>query len=105
MVSKVLQSLVLDRIMPILKEAGCPHVNRTAYRKKSSCPDALLATQETIVRCTRGGKQVYMCLYDLAKAYDSPILLKRLFEVGGNGKLWRLVRDWYQGSLCRVKHA
>ena len=99
-VSKVLESLVLERMMPVLKEAGCPHINQTAYRKESSCADALFATQETIVRYIRGGKQVYMCLYDLAKAYDSveySILLKRLFEVGVNGKVWRLVRDWYQG--------
>ncbi len=48
-----------------------------------------------------------MCLYDLAKAYDSveyPVLLKMLFDVGVNGKLWRIVRDWYTGSSCRVKH-
>ena len=56
MVSKVLESLVLDRMMPILEEAGCTHINQAAYRKKSSCADALFATQETIVWYIRGGK-------------------------------------------------
>ena len=39
-----------------------------------------------------------MCLYDLQKALDSveyPVLLKRLYEVGVNGKCWRLIKSWY----------
>ena len=47
-----------------------------------------------------------MCLYNLQKAYDSveyPVLLQRLFDGGINGKLWRLVKDWYSGSRCMVK--
>jgi hypothetical protein len=47
-----------------------------------------------------------MCLYDLQKAYDSveyPVLLKRLFDVGVNGKLWRLMRNWYSGGHCVVR--
>ena len=42
-----------------------------------------------------------MCLYDLQKAFDSieyPILLKRLYEAGVDGKLWRLLKDWYEGG-------
>ena len=40
-------------------------------------------------RYLRGGSQVFVCLYDLQKAFDSveyPVLLKRLYEVGVNGK-------------------
>ena len=36
-----------------------------------------------------------MCLYDLQKAYDSveySVLLNRMFEVGINGRTWRLVK-------------
>ena len=42
-----------------------------------------------------------MCLYDLEKAFDSveySVLLNRMFEVGINGKAWRLVRSWYEGE-------
>ena len=48
-----------------------------------------------------------MCLYDLQKAYDTveyAVLLNRLFEVGVNGKMWRVLRSWYDGCKCMVKY-
>lgn len=62
---------MLERMQDILVEAGVPHVNQTAYRKKVSCADAMFTTQETIGRYMREGGHVYMCLYDLQKAFDS----------------------------------
>ena len=50
----------------------------------------------------RGGSHVFMCLYDLQKAFDSGVF-KRLFEVGINGKLWRLLRNWYEEVSCYVR--
>ena len=47
-----------------------------------------------------------MCLYGLEKACDSveyPVLLERLFEVSINGKLWRVMKNWYSGGSCFVK--
>ena len=65
-------------------EAGLPHVNQSAYRRGISCAEAIFATQETIARYMRGGNKVYMCLYDLEKAFDSieyPILLHWLYGI------------------------
>lgn len=31
------------------------------------------------------------------------VLLERLFDVGVNGKMWRLLRSWYKGASGRVK--
>ena len=50
---------------------------------------------------------MFTCLYDLQKAYDSveyAVLLDRLFEVGVNGRTWRLLRSWYDGAECQVKY-
>ena len=47
-----------------------------------------------------------MCLYDLQKAFDSveyPVLLEKLYDVGVNGKMWRLLKSWYKGGSCQVK--
>ena len=47
-----------------------------------------------------------MCFYDLQKAFDSvqyPVLLKRLYEAGINGRAWRLIRDWYSKPKSRVR--
>lgn len=61
-----------------------------------SCAEAIFATQETIAWYLSGGSKVYMCLYDLEKAFDSveyPVLLHQLYGMGINGKLWRLLKD------------
>ena len=47
-----------------------------------------------------------MCLYDLQKAFDSvelAIILQRLFDIGINGKCWRLLRDFHKGTTCQVR--
>ena len=47
-----------------------------------------------------------MCLYDLQKAFNSveyPVLLQKLFDAGVNGKMWRLLKSWYEGESCQVK--
>ena len=106
MVAKVLEFLVLQRLQPVFMEAGLPHVNQSAYRKAVSCANAIFATQEIIARYLRGGSRVYMCLYDLQKAFDSveyPVLLEKLYDVGVNGKMWRLLSSWYEGGSCQVK--
>ena len=105
-IAKVLEFLVLDRLEMVFLEANIPHPNQSAYRKRVSCADAIFGTQEMIARYLKGGSTVFMCLYDLQKAFDSveyPVLLQKLYEVGVNGKCWRLLKNWYEGATCRVK--
>lgn len=94
MISKVLEFLVLERLETVFVSAGLPHINQSAYRRAVSCANA---TQEVVARYLRGGSRVYMCLYDLQKAFDSveyPVLLEKLFDAGVNGKMWRLLKSW-----------
>ena len=91
MVAKVFEFLLLERLELIFLEAGLPHINQSAYRRVVSCADAIFATQEVVAKYLRGGNWVYMCLYDLQKAFDSveyPVLLEKLFDAGVNGKMW-----------------
>ena len=60
--SKVLESPILDRLEPLFVEAGLPHLNQSAYRKKVSCADAIFATQEVVNRYLKEGSKIYMCL-------------------------------------------
>ena len=47
---------------------------------------------------------VYMIKLKLMTPVNiAPVLLRRLFDVGVNGRLWRLLRNWYSGCKCRVK--
>ena len=99
-VAKVLEFLILGRMDGLLLEA---HINQT---KKTSCADTIFATLEVISRYVNSGSSVLMCLYDLQKAYDSleyPALLQRLYDVGINGKLWRLLKKWYTVGHCQVR--
>ena len=105
-VEKVLEFLILERLQVVLLEAGIPHINQSAYKKGVSCADVIFATQEAIARYFRDGSKVYMCLFDLQKAFDSieyPILFSHLYKLGINGKLWRILRSWYTGTECRVR--
>ena len=71
--AKVLESLVLDRMGLTLQEAG--HLNQTAYVRKH----CLRLKPEAIARYIEEGSPVYLCLYDLQKAYDSvefPVLIQ-----------------------------
>ena len=103
---KALEFLVLGTLTAVFSEAGVPHINQTAYRKKVSCADAIFVTQEVIAKFLDGGDEVFMCLYELCKAFDSveyPVLLTRLREADVVGRSWRIIRDWYAGGKCRVK--
>ena len=51
-------------------------------------------------------EKVYMCFYDLQKAFDSvqyPVLLQRLYDAGINGRAWRLLKSWYTSPKGMVQ--
>ena len=87
--AKVLESLMLGRLRCHLNERGIPHPNQTAYREKMSCAEAIFSTLEVVSQFSQQNERMYMCFYDLQKAFDSvqyPVLLKRLYEAGIDGK-------------------
>ena len=104
--AKLLEILILQRLLPIMEDLDLPHINQTGYRKGNSCADAVFASLEVISQFVNDGDKVYMCLYDLQKAYDSveySILFKRLYEAGIYSKCWRLIKAWYHQPNCKVK--
>lgn len=103
---KLLEIILLQRLSPVLEDLGFPDQLQTAYQRGISCIDAIFATQETLLNHLQNGGQPYLCLYDIEKAFDSvefPILLRELYDIGINGKFWRLIKSWYQGSISRVR--
>ena len=69
-ISKVLETLILNRLEPLFIDSGVPYPNQSAYRKHVSCADAIFATQKVINRYLLEGGKIYMCLYDLEKAWS-----------------------------------
>ena len=105
-IAKVLESLVLARLRDHLTERGIPHPNQTAYRKRDSCAEAIFSTLEVVSQHSQKNEKMYMCFYDLQKAFDSiqyPVLLTRLYEAGVDGKAWWLIRSWYNQPKNRVR--
>ena len=81
----MLESLILSRLQDVLLERGIPHLNQTGYRKKVSCVEAIFANMEAVSQSAQDGEMMYICFYDLQKAFDSvqyPVLLKHLYEAG-----------------------
>ena len=105
-IAKLFEVIILRRLSPCLGEAGFPDISQTAYQNGMSCADAIYATRETLLTHVREGGRPFLCLYDIEKAFDSielPILLKRLYDFGINGKLWRLLKSWYTCSTSCVR--
>ena len=104
--AKVLESLILTRLQCHYSEKGIPHLNQTAYRKGVCCAEAIFSTLEVLSIYSQRCEKVYMCFYDLQKAFDSvyySVLLKRLYEAGVDGRAWRLLRSWYASPKSMVR--
>ena len=96
----------MERISPLLEDAGVPQISQTAYKKGVSCQDSIFASQEANAKFISEGDNVYSCFYDLASAFDTvefSALLEELFRVGVKGKCWRLIRQWYCDPVSQVK--
>ena len=105
-ISKLFEIILLQRLSPVLEDAGVPDLAQTAYQKGLSCADAIFATQEALLTHVREGGKPFLCFYDIEKAFNSvelPILLRQLHTIGINGKLWRLLKHWYSTSSARVR--
>ena len=105
-IAKILEKILLCRMLPVLQEGGFPHISQTAYISGCSCIDGLFVTNETLHSFRRNEDNPYLCLYDLEKAFDSieyVHLLKHLYRLGINGKAWRLIRFWYDNSCSSIR--
>ena len=92
--AKVLEVALIQRINPVLEDAGIPQLTQTAYRKGVSCQDSISAGTECNATFVNGGDNVYTCFYDLHSAFDIvefSVLLRELFKAGIQGKCWRLI--------------
>ena len=87
---------------PILDGLSFPDINQTAFQKGISCSDAIFSTQEVLLHYIRQGEHPFLCLYDIEKAFEFPILLSHLHELGINGKCWRLIKSWYESPTSLV---
>ena len=105
-IAKLLEFITLAHLQSILEELGVPSRMQTAYRKHTSCDDAIFANLEAMSHYLAQEDQVMMCSFDLEKAFDTVeygVLLQHLFDAGIDGKCWRLVKSWYTMMTSSVR--
>ena len=104
--TKEFEIILLKRIRLILDERGIPLPQQTTYKKGSSCEDTLFTMVEVLKRYRQNSDHLYLCTYDMEKAFGTveySILLKHVFNAGINGKAWRILCNWYTETTCCVK--
>jgi hypothetical protein len=87
--SKLLETLILGRLLPVFEDLNIPNINQTGYRKHVSCTDAIFSPPQKCFHTTFTSLRqlIYLCCYDLQKAFNSVeygVLLCRLFDAGIN---------------------
>ena len=104
-VGKIFERLILDRWIPFLVEKDFANCLQFAYQKNKSCIDASMSFQEAALHNIELGSKVYCCFLDSTKALDTvwiSSLFYKLYNLGTQGKTWRLLRNWYSKLTSRV---
>ena len=56
--AKVLELVLMERISPLLEDAGVPQISQTAHKKGVSCQDSIFASQEANAKFISEGDNV-----------------------------------------------
>ena len=110
---KLYEGLIKKRLVKKLEKEGLLSSAQAAYRKSMSTSDHIFVLQEMILayrfdrRGPRGGLKIplYICFLDLRKAFDMvprELLFQKLFELGVQGKLFRVITDLYSRNGAKV---
>ena len=103
--SKVLESLIRDRLMEHMAETSQLSDDQHGFRAKRSCISQLLATIEDWTRAIEDGSPVDAAYLDFRKAFDSvphKRLLQKLSDLGVRGAILRWVESFLTGRRQRV---
>ena len=102
---KVFEKILLNRLDDWLSEKDIISDLQGAAQPGCSSSDVVLTLQETIAYHNELGNSVYVVMLDAAKAFDSVWtegLFYKLFHLGIEGRLWRVLRECYDGFTCQV---
>ena len=103
---KLFESVTLARADPWLLEEQRLGSLQGAAEPGCSCLNTTFLLRETAVYQQEGGHNVFIALLDARKAFDSVWikgLLHKIYKLGINGKLWRLLLNWYSDLRCKVR--
>ncbi len=102
---KVFEKVLLNRMDEWLASNAIISEMQGAFQAKCSSTDVVAMLQETVAHHRECENDVYIALLDVSKAFDSVWsegLFYKLFNLGLEGKLWRILRQCYEGFTCEV---
>ncbi len=102
---KAFEKALLHRLDKWLLENDVISDLQGAAQAGCSSSDTVLTLQESIAYHNELGSSVYVVTLDAAKAFDSVWiegLFYKLFNLGIEGRLWRILRECYDGFTCQV---
>ena len=112
---KLFEKVILNRFLwwRDMRNLVFPDPAQCAYQQGKSCLNASFNLQECITHNTEQGSTVYTCFLDTSKAFDVVWhigIFVKLYELGVNGKLWRVIvaaytdmtsAVWYDGIISK----
>ena len=106
--NKIYEILVWNRIKAWWEENDISSDLQFACKRGLSCTHAAFLLKETVATSLEAGDQCYVAFFDVAKAFDTVWidgLFIQLWDLGIQGKLWRLLYRCYCNFRCcaRIK--
>ena len=105
--SKIYEKIILDRILQFLHDEKiifpCPQ--QQGFQKNLSCITTAFNLQETICTNLDLHSNVYAAFLDTEKAFDTvwhSALFYKLHNLGIKGKLWKIIKNMYDGLTFQV---
>ena len=97
---KLFEKVILERLRQFSLASGTAlsHPLQFAYKRQSCSLMTSFTLQETVKHFLKRSSVVYCCFLDAASAFDvvwHDGLLYKLYELGVNGKMWRILRNIY----------
>ena len=99
-VGKLYTSILNNRISSWLENKKKIVEEQGGFRAKRSTIEQIFILKETIQARKRAKKKTFCCFLDIRKAYDTVFregLWKCMLDKGIDGKMWRVVKNLYQG--------
>ena len=104
--NKVYEVLIWGRIKGWWEEHRVISALQGVGKKKLSCVHTALLLQESVAYALESKGKVFVTFLDVSKAYDTVWtdgLFFRLYEMGINGKMWRLMYRAYNDFKSKVR--
>ena len=101
-VGKLYSKIINNRLIATLEKEGLLHNAQNGFRPNRNCSDHILSLSETLLGRMRQGNSTYVLQTDCYKAYDTVWrdgLFYKLWQTGIRGKMWRVLKEMYQGTL------